>query len=558
LFEPGKPDAKPTPRAVPALQARRAQLRVESLNAPAVQLNLFDNADRIVQRTSLEQQGPNRFVWHGSTEDGGIVTFGIADGVATGSVFLEGRSFEITADADGEYTIEELNPALFPDEEVPLEPEHDAEAGFEGDRTSPTAPAPSEPASPEADTSSTEIGVMVLWTPAARSAQGGTSSIQSLVLAAVANANLAYSKSGITPRLKLVHSAELSFAETSSISTDLAALKSKSDGKADGLHTLRDKYGADVVSLIGQGYVSKGTCGIGYQMSFVSTAFAASAFNIVDRTCAVSNLSFAHEVGHNQGLAHDPGHAGIAGAYSYAYGYQDPGGLFRTVMSYGSGTRIPYFSNPSVYYSGRVTGKSSQNNAKALNNAGATVAQFRASTGSVTCSYSVSPTSLSFGAASGSAKVNVTASSGCSWTSSSSSSWAKVTGSGSGSGSATVTVTSNGTTARSASLTVAGKTVSVSQSGSSSTTCSYTISPTSLTFTKTGGTATIKVTTGTGCSWTTSGSTTWAKVSGAGTGSGSATVQVFSSTSSSRSATLKVAGKSVSVSQASGLLTRGT
>ena len=44
-------------------------------------------------------------------------------------------------------------------------------------------------------------------------------------------------------------------------------------------------------------------------------------------------LSYAHEVGHNQGLHHDPASSGgSVGSYSYAYGYQDPGGAFRTVM----------------------------------------------------------------------------------------------------------------------------------------------------------------------------------------------------------------------------------
>ena len=56
----------------------------------------------------------------------------------------------------------------------------------------------------------TEIDVLVVWTPAARSAAGGSSAIQSLVLSAVADANLASRKSQVNARLRLVHSSEVS------------------------------------------------------------------------------------------------------------------------------------------------------------------------------------------------------------------------------------------------------------------------------------------------------------------------------------------------------------
>jgi hypothetical protein len=44
-------------------------------------------------------------------------------------------------------------------------------------------------------------------------------------------------------------------------------------------------------------------------------------------------LSYAHEVGHNEGLQHDPPNSSVSPAYPYAYGYQDPSGAFRTVLS---------------------------------------------------------------------------------------------------------------------------------------------------------------------------------------------------------------------------------
>jgi hypothetical protein len=78
---------------------------------------------------------------------------------------------------------------------------------------------------------------------------------------------------------------------------------------------------------------------------------------------AAGNLSYAHEVGHNEGLHHDPANATGTPAYPYAYGYQDPGGAFRTVLSYGGAQRVPFFSSPNVSYNGLPTGTSNQNNA---------------------------------------------------------------------------------------------------------------------------------------------------------------------------------------------------
>ena len=172
-------------------------------------------------------------------------------------------------------------------------------------------------------------------------------------------------------------------------------------------------------------------------MTSVSTGFASNAFNVVDRTCAAGNLSYAHELGHNMGLQHDPNNASSSPAYPYAYGYQHPAGAFRTVMAYpcptGACPRLMYFANPSVSYSGMPTGTASQNTALALNNTASTVANFRqAVTGS--CSYSLSSTSSSVGSGTATSSVGVTAGSGCAWTATSNASWLSITSGASGSG----------------------------------------------------------------------------------------------------------------------------
>jgi hypothetical protein len=225
--------------------------------------------------------------------------------------------------------------------------------------------------------------------------------------------------------------------------------------------------------LIGEGYRAAGACGIGSLMTTISTSFAGLAFNVVDRSCALGNLSYAHEVGHNQGLQHDPANAGSAPATPYAYGYQDPSGFFRTVMAYGSATRIPYVSSPANLYNGLVTGMAAQDNARALNATIGTVAAFKSAGGgttplptSPTCTYSVSTTSLSFSATGGSKSVTVTAPSGCTWTTvnDAASTWVTLnTIAGSGSSSVTVTAAANTGAARSTTVTIAGTTIAVSE-----------------------------------------------------------------------------------------------
>ncbi|MCW5977378.1 MAG: DUF2341 domain-containing protein [Bryobacteraceae bacterium] len=87
------------------------------------------------------------------------------------------------------------------------------------------------------------------------------------------------------------------------------------------------------------------------------------------------------------------------------------------------------------------------------------------------CSYSISPTQASVGAAATAKSVAVTAPSGCAWTASSGAAWLQITSGASGSGNGTVnySVQANGSvSSRTGALTIAGITFTVTQSGSGS------------------------------------------------------------------------------------------
>jgi all-beta uncharacterized protein/BACON domain-containing protein len=167
-----------------------------------------------------------------------------------------------------------------------------------------------------------------------------------------------------------------------------------------------------------------------------------------------------------------------------------------------------------------------------------------------TCSYALNPTSLSSTAAGGSSTVAVTTAAGCVWTTTGAPAWITVTGgSGTGNGSVTLLVTNNTGASRTATLTIGGQAFAVTQAAG--TTCTYAINPTSASPTAAGGSTTVAVTTTTGCTWTTSGAPAWITVTGGtGTGSGSITLTVDRNTGAARTATLTIADRSFTVTQA--------
>jgi hypothetical protein len=509
-----------------------------------VDLNLFDDVHLRAKRKGLDVTRRNGYVWKGSLLDlPGEASIAVQDGVMTGTVFANDTVYEIRYRGNGEHEVREIIPSEFPSDDDPS-----ADVAIDV----PDVPGSGASGAQVAGDSGSQIDVMVVYTNGARASVGGTAAMQSLIDLALANANTAYANSGVTQRVRLVHTAEVTYTEAGS-NTDLNRLMTPGDGYLDNVQTMRDQYGADMVSLLGNGYA----CGLAFMMGAPSTAYEGYAFSVVDQTCAAGNLSLAHEMGHNMGLNHDPAHASGSPAFTYAYGFQQPSGLFRTVMAYpcpsGACPRLMYFSNPNVSYNSHATGTSSQNNALALNNTANTVANFRQSV-SGSCSYTLTPTSSSVGAGSATSSFTVTSQTGCAWTASSSQSWLTITSGASGSGTGTVgySVAANTAgTSRSATITAGGKTFTVTQAAAA---CSYSISPTSQSAgAAAGGTGSFTVTSQTGCAWTASSSQSWLTITSGASGSGNGSVgySVAANTAgTSRSATITAGGKTFTVTQA--------
>ena len=190
--------------------------------------------------------------------------------------------------------------------------------------------------------------VLVAYLPAVSNNYGGQDGAVALAESAVAASNLAYASSEIPVELRLVAAQETLQGGDGDQGGMLSRLRSLSDGWYDEITALREQVGADFVALL----VNSGSnCGVGYLMSNPSPSFDSYAFSVTKASCAVGNRTFAHELGHNMGCAHDRANAG-ASAYSFSYGYRTPGDAYRTVMAYAPGNRIGYFSNPDVIFAG--------------------------------------------------------------------------------------------------------------------------------------------------------------------------------------------------------------
>lgn len=218
------------------------------------------------------------------------------------------------------------------------------------------------------------IDIMVLYTPQALDASGSTNAITNEIAFAVAQTNMAYNNSNVFHRLNLVFTGLASLSDPSAdtnSNTLLNNLQNTSDEILDNIHNLRNKQGADLVSLIYEDNNLLSGCGRGF-ITEIADANTTDhfAFSVVKRSCASANLSFAHEVGHNLGAQHDRDNTSPR-ELDFNFGHIQPVPNntdvlpWRTIMSYNSPCsesagydcqRLLQFSNPEVTISGDATG----------------------------------------------------------------------------------------------------------------------------------------------------------------------------------------------------------
>lgn len=219
------------------------------------------------------------------------------------------------------------------------------------------------------------IDVMVAYTPGFVSELGS----QSLALTRIQNlvdmTNTAYTTSGVNQQIRLVNTVEVNYPDNTSNQSaldDITGLDENGNpvtipASLQGIASLRVQYGADLVTLIRSfDDTTQGNCGTAWLIGGNQTAITQQSnvygYNVVSDGTSNGyyclDTTFAHELGHNMGNAHDradatdPDGTPLSGAYSYSYGYlgTGTGGGFSTIMAYGTtgDSFLNIFSNPNI------------------------------------------------------------------------------------------------------------------------------------------------------------------------------------------------------------------
>jgi hypothetical protein len=254
-----------------------------------------------------------------------------------------------------------------------------------------------------ASTGSTMIDVMVAYTPGFVSEFGSQSAALARINNLVDIANQAYVDSKINQSIRLVNAVEVNYPDNTSNDSALDDITGyDSNGNPvpvppslQQIASLRAQYGADLVSLVRKyDNATNGGCGLawiigGNEQPIVPSQDKPYGYSVVgdgsDGGYYCLDTSFAHELGHNMGDAHDRANADQPGAYPYSYGYVSSSSTgFGTIMAYPGPKQTPLavFSNPNISICQNQpcgvadSASNSADNAHSMNNTASLIAQF--------------------------------------------------------------------------------------------------------------------------------------------------------------------------------------
>ncbi len=362
--------------------------RPESLD-----LSLPDGDRYRAELTSFEQR-EGGVTWRGTIHGQELdvpasVTLTVHDGLLMGTIVTTSGIYEARPRPDRSHTLMKVDRSDQPDCDGAVVPE------VAGDDIAPEVAKSIDAAAittvdgavdPKA---TAQVDVLGVYSPSARAFLGGHSQIYASIQHAVDAANSAFINSAANVRVNLVRAREFQLSDDRF--EDLGYLRTHGP-----INSLRDEVGADLVSVFFKGPAP--FCGRGYLMTSVNSGFAPFAYSVTDIVLC-STFVFAHEVGHNLGLAHDPANAGPPQnqSFPWAFGhFVDQ--RFRTVMSYSAECtdnvcpRVPYFSHPGRQVDGLPAGIAGErDNHRVLNSTAPVASRFRTFVEAIDADFNHSP-----------------------------------------------------------------------------------------------------------------------------------------------------------------------